>query len=298
MRLCLCIPLLCSSLFLVSSALEMWDFPIYPADDAAEDMFSLEEPVDNTLLWDDTLNENSDSSFLLASDCSVSFPRKRVRRGDPADFCSAPTRSTADEGQKGGNEHSGPGSSDDTVDSSTPLDEIFSIPRLSPYPHERHDDCFRLTNGQLPLAVCDLGGGSDYFINGQVYRDLLYSYPGKEMHHFSHLPFFPSPTYFWREGFNLNPSYHPIELKQNTHVSHWLVPFNSVECPFTTTYCCASFDGISSSKKCRPLALLNGWKGRYLRFQSMDSRTDLSISSFFFFFWEGPGVRGVFFGFF
>lgn len=186
MRFSFCLPLLCSFLALCPYAFELSDFQLSPHD-PFEDFFPLEEPFDDTLAWDGTFNDISDSLFLLASDCSAFVPsinRKRLRRGDSSGFCSTTTGSTNHQGQKNGDGQFSGISNEDTIDPNVPLGDVFAIPAFATYPHERNDDCVRLTNGQLPLAVCDLGGGQVYYINGLDYRDLDFSYPSEETHYF------------------------------------------------------------------------------------------------------------------
>lgn len=192
MRLFLSLSLLCSLLGL-PCALEVPGFQPSLTDDPTEDIFPFEERFDDTFALQGTSDDISDSSFLLASDCSAFSPlngRKRARRGDSPDLCSAEkplTGSTDEDGQKIKNGILGVGGGDDTIDPNIQLDDQLQIPSLATYSNERNDDCFRLTNGELPLAVCDLGGGADpeYMLNGRVYRDLEFSYPSKEM------PYFP-----------------------------------------------------------------------------------------------------------
>ena len=212
MRFFFYFPLCCSFLALLPYALEVSDLQFFPIDDSTEDLFSSVESLDDTLAWGGTFDELSDSSILLASDCSgFSQPiyRKRLRRGDSPSFCNAnspPTGSTDNGDQDHGNEHSSSGSNDDAIGANTPLGDVFSIPALAPYDHERHYDCFRFTQGRLPLAVCDLssgiGSGIGYIIDGVGYRDLEYSYPGKESHHF---PIYPSllPSISSQKNFGL-----------------------------------------------------------------------------------------------
>lgn len=267
MRFFFYFPLCCSFLALLPYALEVSDFQFFPTDGSIEDFFPPAESFDDTLAWDRTFDELSDSSILLASDCSgfsLSINRKRLRRGDSPDSCNAnnpPTGSTANGGQDNGNEHSGSGSNDDTVGSNDPLGDVFSLPALAPYEHDRHYDCLRFTQGQLPLAVCDLtsGSGTGYIIDGVGYRDLEYSYPGKERHHFLIYPSLLASIssqfiFFWSFWLFTRGS------STSIHMLCWLVPYNAPKCPYSPMYCCATFDGIASATKCRPFELLKGGK--------------------------------------
>lgn len=215
MQFYLCIiPLLCSFFVLRCSAFEdISDFSFSLAEDPSADLFSLQDSFDdNALDWDLAFDDGSDSPFLLASDCSAFsssiFGAKRVRRGDSADFCrgeNAPSRSTAGEG----------GHSDDTVDLNGPLDNILSIPSLADYDNEKNDDCFRMSNGQLPLAICELAGASSYILpDGQLYYDLLIAYPSKTIHHFFPFCVFLLAHIFYGEGSSKNPDsyYHSISV--------------------------------------------------------------------------------------
>lgn len=190
MRFFSCVPLLFSFFTFLSYALEVSNFQFFPTDDPTGDIFPLEEYFDDTFAWDGTFDEISDSPFLLASDCSIFSPsidRKRIRRGDSSGVCSssdAPGGSTDHEGQQGENGHSSTGSSDGSIEPNIPLGNLLSIPALATYHNDRNIDCFRLTQGQLPLAVCGLDGGREYTLDGQRYRDLDISYPSKAMHHF------------------------------------------------------------------------------------------------------------------
>ena len=209
MRFFFYLPLLCSFLALLPYAFEVSDFQFPPPTDLFEDFFPPEESFDDTLARDGTFDDISDSSFLLASDCSAFAPsinRKRLRREDSSGFCSVPPGLTNHESQKNENGHFSTISDDDTIDPNIPIGDLFAIPALATYPNERNNDCFRLTQGQQPLAVCDLGGGKEYFLDGKAYRDLDYSYPSKETHYFPHLPFSSGPYSFWGgEGFQPEP---------------------------------------------------------------------------------------------
>lgn len=197
--------LLCSFLALVPYALEVSDFQFPPMDDSLEETSSLQEPLfDDTLPWDGNFGDISDSSNFFASGCSAfppSINRKRLRRRDSPSFCNAdspPTGSTNRGIQDNGNGHFSSGSIDDTIDPNIPLGDLFSIPALATYPNEKNDDCFRLSRGKLPLAVCDLGGGNEYIFEGLGYRDLDFSYPSKEMHYFLiYLFFVANILSFW-----------------------------------------------------------------------------------------------------
>jgi hypothetical protein len=142
--------------------------------------------------WEEFSDPVDDYRFLLTHDCSdypYAFGRKRARRSYSPDFCNAvesPTGSAADEGQM--NDGGVFGNTDDRtvdpVEQEPRLDEELRLPALSTYSHEKNDECFRLSEGKLPLAVCDLGnsGGSpDYLIGVTPYWNLLYSYPSKKM---------------------------------------------------------------------------------------------------------------------
>lgn len=170
MRSLLYISLLGSFIALVH-AFEASDFSIFLDDEATLDI----------LPWEDISEENPDLSFLLANECSdfsPPFSRKRARRQNPPNFCRARTGSTAEGGQTGENDHT-----DDSNKPETRLDDTLTLPFLAPYFDENNNDCLRLSDGELPLAVCDVnnqGSSPDYFINGRPYWDLLYSYPSKK----------------------------------------------------------------------------------------------------------------------
>jgi hypothetical protein len=156
--------------------------------------------------WEEFSDPVDDYRFLLTHDCSdyhYAFGRKRARRNDSPDFCNAvesPTGSAADEGRM--NDGGVSGNTDDRtadpVEQEPRLDEELRLPALSTYSHEKNDECFRLSEGKLPLAVCDLGnsGGSpDYLIGVTPYWNLLYSYPSKKMTYLSlRFPHFLPPT--------------------------------------------------------------------------------------------------------
>ena len=261
MRVFRCNPLLYSFLALLPYALGWSDFQFFSNDDPTEDIFPFEETFDDAFTWEGNSDDIFDSSFFLDSDCSAYFPSidgKRIRRGDSSSgFC--PAGSTADEGQKSGNGDLGTGSSDEISVPNFSLEDFFSIPALATYHNPRNDDCFRLTNGQLPLAVCHLQGSTDYYLDGQLYRDLDYSYPTNAPILFSSPSFTARPNSTCGGGGSSPRSYDVVRPNstKNIHVYCWLVPFNSLGCPSSTIYCCASFDGLAASKKCRQLALLD-----------------------------------------
>lgn len=218
--------LLCSFLAL-SCASQVLDLPFSLTDNYAEDIFSLDGSSDEILPWEESFDDTSDPPLLFASGCSdfVSLiGRKRARRGDSPGFCNAPhssTDSTAEDGQIGGNGLSGE-SQDSGIDPSVHSEDQLSIPSLATYDHQKHDDCVRLSNGKLPLAVCDVGpsGASpDYFIDGRPYWDLIYSYPSKEMLRYpSPPPFLSLPAPFLVLGLTVWMRSAPIP---NTHMLHY-----------------------------------------------------------------------------
>lgn len=195
--------LLCS--FLALSCASQVPDPLFAlTDDFAKDIFSLDGSFDEILPWEESFDDTSDPPFLFASDCSDFAPfigRKRARRGASPGFCNAvesPTGSTAEDAQKGGNGLSGE-NHNSGIDPDVRLEDQLTIPKMEIYSNERHDDCFRLTNGKLPLAVCYIGPSGispDVFIDGRPYWDLLYSYPSKEMPESPPLFSSPLPSLF------------------------------------------------------------------------------------------------------
>lgn len=180
------------SLLALPRALDSLNFPFPSTDDSINDIFSSEPALGGSLPWDGSVDRVSDPSFLLVSDCSAfaSAPRRRRarrRRRGSSDVCTPPgndlTGSAGESGQPGENVPSG-NSQENGLDANSQPEDVLEIPALAPYSNPRHDDCFRLSQGQLPLAVCDLnnsGASPDYFIDGLPYWDLMFSYPSKEL---------------------------------------------------------------------------------------------------------------------
>ena len=194
--------LLCFFLAL-SRALGISDFSLFLGDDPVEDIFANDQSFGDLSSWDGPFdNDVLNPSPLLVSDCSSFSPlgRKRARRGNSPDICNTVTPLT---GSAAGGEKKSGNENENMIGSEIHVEEELKLPSLAPYFNQKHDDCFRLSDGRLPIAVCDLnnsGASPSYMIDGIPYWDLQFSYPSKETLCFWFLtpsvpiPFLPPPT--------------------------------------------------------------------------------------------------------